>query len=50
MVKAGWTPYHGRAVTGRIERTWLRGTLVAENGKPVGEHGGRFLRGAGAAR
>lgn len=48
--KAGWTPYHGREITGRVERTWLRGTLVAEGGKPVGENYGRFLPGAGDTR
>lgn len=46
--KAGWTPYAGREVTGRVVQTYLRGHLVAENGKPAGEVSGRFLPGAGA--
>ena len=46
--KAGWTPYAGRRVTGRVVRTYLRGRLVAEEGKPVGEPLGRFLPGAGS--
>ncbi|PZG18366.1 dihydroorotase [Nonomuraea aridisoli] len=46
--KAGWTPYHGREVTGRVVRTYLRGTLVAENGRPLDLRSGRFLPGAGA--
>lgn len=45
--KAGWTPYDGREVTGRTEQTFLRGRLVAENGRPAGERRGRFLPGAG---
>ncbi|MFI6299083.1 dihydroorotase family protein [Nonomuraea sp. NPDC050790] len=48
LSKAGWTPYHGRAVTGRVVRTYLRGALVAEEGKPVAAREGRFLPGAGA--
>jgi dihydroorotase-like cyclic amidohydrolase len=50
LSKAGWTPFHGRSVRGRIARTYLRGTLIAEEGTPVGDHGGRFLPGPGAAR
>ncbi|MFI7618201.1 dihydroorotase family protein [Nonomuraea terrae] len=46
--KAGWTPYHGREVTGRVVRTYLRGALVAENGRPLDLRSGRFLPGAGA--
>ncbi|TDD51550.1 hypothetical protein E1286_10255 [Nonomuraea terrae] len=46
--KAGWTPYHGREVTGRVVRTYLRGALVAENGRPFDLRSGRFLPGAGA--
>jgi dihydroorotase-like cyclic amidohydrolase len=49
LSKAGWTPFHGRTVIGRVERTYLRGTLVAEEGRPVGDRRGRFLAGAGAA-
>lgn len=48
--KAGWTPYDGRPVTGRVVRTYLRGRLVAADGSPVGDREGRFLPGSGAAR
>lgn len=47
--KAGWTPYDGREVIGRVVRTYLRGRLVAEHGRPLGDNGGRFLPGAGRA-
>ena len=45
--KAGWTPYDGREVTGRVIRTYLRGKLIAADGAPVGERTGRFLPGPG---
>ena len=49
--KAGWTPYAGRRLRGRIVKTFSRGRLVADDGKPVGEPGwGRFLPGRGIAR
>jgi dihydroorotase (multifunctional complex type) len=46
--KAGWTPYHGQRLAGRIVRTYSRGRLVAEDGRPVGDPLGRFLPGPGA--
>lgn len=46
--KAGWTPFNGRSVTGRVEQTYLRGVLVAEAGTAVDERRGRFLVGPGA--
>lgn len=48
LSKAGWTPFDGREVTGRVEQTYLRGELVAEAGVPSGSLSGRFLFGAGA--
>jgi len=48
LSKAGWTPYAGRTVRGRVVRTYLRGTPVAEEGRPLRERAGRLLRGAGA--
>jgi dihydroorotase (multifunctional complex type) len=46
--KAGWTPYAGRQIRGRVVRTFCRGRLVAEEGRPVGEPGyGRFIPGRG---
>ena len=47
LSKAGWTPFDGRAVSGRVVRTYLRGSLVAEEGRPLDERSGRFLPGAG---
>ncbi|MGH3501067.1 MAG: dihydroorotase [Nocardioidaceae bacterium] len=47
--KAGWTPYAGRSVRGSIVATYLRGEMVARDGAPCGELGGRFLPGPGAA-
>ncbi|MCV2488839.1 amidohydrolase family protein [Geodermatophilus sp. YIM 151500] len=49
LSKAGWTPYAGRTVRGRVVRTYLRGRLVAEEGRPLGERTGRFVPGRGAA-
>jgi dihydroorotase (multifunctional complex type) len=46
--KAGWTPYAGRRVRGRVVAAWLRGEQVADDGAPVGERRGRFVPGAGA--
>jgi dihydroorotase (multifunctional complex type) len=47
LSKAGWTPYAGREVTGRVVQTYLRGHLVAEEGTPLRERRGAFLPGAG---
>jgi allantoinase len=48
LSKAGWTPYDGRQVAGRVVQTYLRGTLVAEAGTPLRERRGRFVAGPGA--
>jgi allantoinase len=41
----GWSPYHGRAVRGRVLSTWLRGRCVYEDGTVTGQPGaGRFVR------
>ncbi len=49
VAKAGWTPYDGRVVRGLPVKTFVRGELVAEGGKPVGRAGwGQFLPGQGA--
>jgi dihydroorotase (multifunctional complex type) len=49
--KAGWTPYAGRRVKGRVLMTFCRGQLVAREGRPIGEPGfGQFLPGPGFAR
>lgn len=49
LSKAGWTPYAGRSVRGRVVCTYLRGALVAEEGKPTGERDGHFVAGGGAS-
>ena len=42
--KCGWTPYHGREVTGDVVLTMVRGKVVMEGGKVTGEPGwGRFV-------
>ncbi|WP_268958720.1 hypothetical protein [Nonomuraea aridisoli] len=41
-------PYRSAINAGRVVRTYLRGTLVAENGRPLDLRSGRFLPGAGA--
>lgn len=46
--KAGWTPYAGRRVRGRIVGTWLRGRRLAEDGRLLEGQQGRFLPGRGA--
>jgi dihydroorotase (multifunctional complex type) len=46
--KAGWTPYAGRNVSGRVVQTLLNGESVAADGELLGAPSGRFLPGAGA--
>lgn len=42
--KCGWTPYHGREVTGDVILTMVRGKVVMEAEKVIGEPGwGRFV-------
>ncbi len=48
LSKAGWTPFDGREVTGQVVRTYLRGQLVADHGKPTDARSGHFQAGAGA--
>jgi dihydroorotase (multifunctional complex type) len=48
LSKAGWTPFHGRRVRGRVVRTYLRGMPVAEEGEPADARGGEFITGRGA--
>lgn len=47
--KAGWTPFAGRTVRGRVAATYLRGTRIARDGTPESTGTGRFVPGAGAA-
>jgi len=39
LSKIGWTPYAGRLVRGAIEATIVRGRVVFEHGRVVGEPG-----------
>jgi dihydroorotase/allantoinase len=42
--KCGWTPYHGREVTGDVVLTMVRGKVVMKGGKVIGEPGwGKFV-------
>jgi dihydroorotase (multifunctional complex type) len=42
--KCGWTPYHGREVTGDVVLTMVRGKVVMKEGRVTGEPGwGRFV-------
>jgi len=48
---AGWTPYQGRRLHGRVVRTIVRGTTVGVDGRPVAAPGfGRFVRRTGSPR
>jgi dihydroorotase (multifunctional complex type) len=49
LSRAGWSPYEGRTLRGRAVQTFLRGRLVASEGRVLAEPGdGRFLPGPGA--
>ncbi|MFO7740514.1 MAG: amidohydrolase family protein [Desulfatiglandaceae bacterium] len=44
LAKCGWTPYDGLEVQGKVLTTILRGEVVADNGRAVGDPGyGRFV-------
>ncbi|MFI5957549.1 dihydroorotase family protein [Cryptosporangium sp. NPDC051539] len=47
LSKAGWTPFDGRAVSGRVVKTFLRGAVIAQDGHPARNRSGRFVPGAG---
>jgi allantoinase len=41
---AGWSPYHGRRVRGRVVSTWVGGRCVFDDGDVIGAPGsGRFI-------
>ncbi|GAA4733912.1 dihydroorotase [Nocardioides endophyticus] len=48
LSKARWTPFDGRTVSGKVVKTFLRGSLIAEGGLPVAERAGAFVTGGGA--
>lgn len=39
----GYTPFEGQTLKGKVDRTWLRGMLVYEDGKVQGEPRGNYL-------
>ncbi len=39
VTSAGWSPYHGREVTGRVRAVFVRGQRVFEGGRVVGAPG-----------
>ncbi len=42
--KCGWTPYHGREVTGDVVLTMVRGNVVMQEGEIIGKPGwGKFV-------
>jgi len=42
--KCGWTPYHGKEITGDVVLTMVRGKVVMKEGEVLGEPGwGRFV-------
>lgn len=43
FTKAGWTPFAGMKIKGRVLKTVVRGTTVFENGKIVGEPEGKII-------
>lgn len=48
LSKAGWTPYAGRTVQGKVVATYLRGQKIAEAGRSLVSPGwGKFIRGRG---
>ena len=43
--KAGWSPFHGRRLKGRLAMTLLRGAVIARDGEPTGVPArGRLVR------
>jgi len=51
LSSAGWSPYQGLALQGKITHVFVRGRAVLEEGEMVGQPGyGRFMPGAAAPR
>jgi dihydroorotase (multifunctional complex type) len=42
--RCGWSPFEGRRGRGRVTATFVRGRLVAQDGKPLDEPHGQLLR------
>ncbi|MFC0082042.1 dihydroorotase family protein [Aciditerrimonas ferrireducens] len=45
--KAGWSPYSGRLLRGRVVTTVLRGEVIAQDGVVLGDPRGRLVLGGG---
>ena len=45
--RAGWTPFHGVRLAGRVHASFLRGTMIAHDRTPLDLRSGHFLHGAG---
>src|SRR5690606_23261017 len=41
----GYTPFEGQELTGKVEKTFLRGELVYDGGEVVGRPRGRYAKG-----
>jgi allantoinase len=42
--KQGYTPFEGKALTGRVKTTLLRGQVIYDGGNVVGPARGRYIR------
>lgn len=40
----GYTPFEGQELTATVKQTYLRGKLIYDNGKIVGEPRGKYLK------
>ncbi len=40
----GYTPFEGMELSGKVKSTFLRGQLIFENGKTIGESKGKYLK------
>jgi dihydroorotase len=47
--KAGWTPYSGRSLRGKVVKTILRGRMIYDDGFLVNDPIGHFINGPGVS-
>lgn len=47
LSRAGWSPYSGSTMRGKVVRTILRGETIAEAGSPLDARSGAWIPGAG---
>lgn len=43
LYKCGWSPFEGTTFSGTVEKTFVNGQLVFDQGKIIGNHAGRAL-------